>query len=62
MFFVSVLIIGLIAGAGPEKTREYIDKATSAGSEISQSAKTKAEEIAESAKIKSKEIKDKITK
>jgi hypothetical protein len=62
MFFVAVFIIGLAAGAGPEKTNEFFNKAASKGSEISQSAKNKAAEIAETAKIKSQEIKDKVIK
>ena len=52
MFFVFVFVVGLMAGAGPEKTNEVINKALSKGSEISQSAKTKATEITESAKSK----------
>ena len=62
MFFVAVFLIGLAAGAGPEKTNEFFNKAASKGSEISQSAKNKAAEIAETAKIKSQEIKDKVIK
>ena len=62
MFFVAVFIIGLAAGAGPEKTNEFFNKAASKGSEISQSAKNKAAEIAETAKIKSQEIKEKVIK
>ena len=41
MFVVVVFIVGLAAGAGPEKTNEVINKALSKGSEISQSAKKK---------------------
>ena len=62
MFFVAVFLIGLAAGAGPEKTNEFFNKAAIKGSEISQSAKNKAAEIAETAKIKSQEIKDKVIK
>jgi hypothetical protein len=62
MFFVAVFIIGLAAGAGPEKTNEVINKALSKGSEITQSAKTKAVELGESAKSKATELKDKIQK
>ena len=62
MFFVAVFIIGLAAGAGPEKTNEVINKAFSKGSEITQSAKTKAVELGESAKSKATELKDKIQK
>lgn len=62
MFFVAVFLIGLAAGAGPEKTNEFFNKAAIKGSEISQSAKDKAAKLAETAKTKSKEIKDKVTK
>ncbi len=45
MFFVAVFLIGLAAGAGPEKTNEFFNKAATKGSEISQSAKDKAAAI-----------------
>jgi hypothetical protein len=39
--FVVIFIVGLVAGAGPEKTNEAINKVLSKGNEITQSAKTK---------------------
>jgi hypothetical protein len=62
MFFVVVFVVGLMAGAGPEKTNEVINNAISKGSEITQSAKTKAVEVGQSAKSKAIELKDKIQK
>lgn len=52
----------LVAGAGPEKNNEAINKVLSKGNEITQSAKTKTIELTDSAKAKAAEIKNKITK
>ena len=62
MFIVVVFIVGLVGGAGPEKTNEAINKVLSKGNEITKSAKTKTIELTDSAKAKAAEIKNKITK
>ena len=62
MFFVVILTIGLLAGAGPEKTSETIDKVLSKGNEITQIAKTKAVEIKDSTKAELNKIKNKVKK
>ena len=62
MFYVVVFVIGLMAGAGQEKTNEVINKTITKGGEITQSVKTKAVELGESAKSKATELKDKIQK
>ena len=62
MFFVAVFIIGLVAGAGPEKTNEVLDSIKNKTSEISKSVQTKSSEVGQSAKSKAIEIKGKIKK
>jgi hypothetical protein len=39
MFFIAVFIVGLAAGAGPEKTGAFIDSVKNKTSEISKSFK-----------------------
>ena len=62
MFFVAVFIIGLAAGAGPEKTGAFIDSVKNKTSEISKSVQTKSAEVGQSARSKAIEIKEKIKK
>ena len=62
MFFVVIFTIGLLAGAGSEKTNEAIDKFLSKGKEITQITKTKAVEIKDSTKAELNKIKNKVKK
>jgi hypothetical protein len=50
MFYVAIFIVGLVAGAGPEKTNDVINKALSKGNDIAQSAKSKAIELKDKVK------------
>ena len=50
MFYIAIFVIGIMAGAGPQKTNEVIDKALSKGNDIAQSAKSKAIELKDKVK------------
>ena len=45
MLYVFVLAVGLLVGAGPEKSNQAIDKVLSKGSEMTDVAKKKALEL-----------------
>ena len=62
MFIIVVFVVGLAAGAGPEKTNEVLDSIKNKTSEISKSVQSKSSEMTQSAKSKAIEIKGKIKK